>query len=261
MSETKNVICIKWGTVYSSEDVNKLYNMVIKNSKYKVNFYCFTDDSSDLNENIIVKPVPILNTIEDYGTKYGYRKEAGLCDDNLGELSGQRVLFFDLDVVIVGNIDGFFDYPKEDKFYIINDTNTKGDTVGQATCYSWVVGTLGFIKEYYEQNPKEVCGKFHTACQEFLSEQVIIKFGKLNFWPDDWFCSFRFDCIPKFAPLRYFITPSLPKNMPNLKVVNFHGYPKPDEAIEGIWRVKKGQSWKKIYKKCLPTPWIKDYWC
>lgn len=260
MKDIKNVICIKWGTVYDSDDVNKLYNMVIKNTTHKVNFYCFTENAVELNENIIVKPLPILNTIEEYQNKYAYKKEAGLCDDNLGELTGQRVVFFDLDILIVSNIDEIFEYPEREKFYIINDWNSKGNEVGQATCYSWVVGTLGFIKEYYEKNPKEVVDKFFTASQEYLSSKVIEKFGKLNFWPNDWFCSFRFHCMPKFGPLRHFITPQIPKNMPNLKVINFHGYPKPKEAVKGIWKLKKGQYWKRIYKVCKPCPWIEEYW-
>jgi len=260
MQETKNIICIKWGTVYNSEDVNKLYNMVVRNSNYKINFYCFTENGEDLNENIIIKPLPVMNTIDEYKRKHAYEKEAGLCDDNLGGLSGERVFFFDLDVVIVSNIDELLDYPKEEKFYIINDWNSKGVEVGQATCYSWVVGTLGYVKEYYEKNPKEVVDKFYNASQEYLSSKIIEKFGKLNFWPEGWFCSFRFHCMPKFGPLRHFIAPSIPKNMPNLKVINFHGYPKPEEAIKGEWYIKKGQSWKKLYKVCKPSPWIKDYW-
>lgn len=260
MNKSKNVICIKWGTVYSADDVNKLHNMVKRNSSYNIDFYCFTEDSEGLNEDIIVKPLPILDTIEGYRRKYAYEKEAGLCDDNLGNLNGERVFFFDLDVVIVSSLDDLFSYPKEDKFYIINDWNTKGETVGQATCYSWEVGTLGYIKEYYEKNPKEVVDKFYNASQEYLSSKVIEKYGKLNFWPEDWFCSFRFHCMAKFGPLRHFITPSIPKNMPNLKVINFHGYPKPEDAIKGFWYIKEGQNWKKLYKVCKPTPWIKDYW-
>ena len=232
--------------------------MVVKNTTHKINFYCFTEDSKGLDPNIIVKPLPEMNTVEEYKNKYGYKKEAGLCDDSLGGLEGERVFFFDLDVLIVSNMDDLFDYPEDNKFYIINDWNTKGDKVGQATCYSWIVGTLGYIKEYYEQHPKEVVDKFYNASQEYLSSKVIERFDKLNFWPDDWFCSFRFHCMPKFGPMRYFIAPSIPKNMPN--VINFHGYPKPKEAVRGYWRIKKGQSWKRIYKYCKPTSWIEKYW-
>lgn len=260
MNEKKNVVCIKWGTAYDARDVNKLYNMIKRNTKYEINFYCFTDNSEELDSDIIAKPLPILNTIKEYQKKYAYEKEAGLCDNNLGGLKGQRVFFFDLDVVIVSNLDEFFEFPQNEMFYIIDDWNTKGNHVGQATCYSWVVGTLGYIKEYYEANPKEVVDRFFTASQEYLSSKVIEKFGKLNFWPEGWFCSFRFHCMSKFGPLRHFIMPKIPSNLPDLKVVCFHGYPKPEHAINGIWKIKKSQRWKRIYKVCKPTTWIKDYW-
>lgn len=255
-----NVICIKWGTVYPSEYVNNLYSMINRNTKYKVNFYCFTEDSDNLNKNIIIKPLPVLNTIDEYKTKYAYRKEAALCDDTLGDLTGKRVFFFDLDIVIISNLDDFFEYPKDNKFYIINDWNTKGNHIGQASSYSWVVGTLGFIKEYFEKNPKEVIDKYYTASQEYLSTKIIEKFGKLNFWPEDWFCSFRFHCLNKIGPFRHFFEAKIPKDRKDLKIIVFHGDPNPKEAMLGIWKLKKNQPWKRLYKVCKPVSWIKKYW-
>lgn len=260
MDKIKNVICIKWGNAYDAEYVNKLHNMIVRNTSYDINFYCFTDDSRNLNEDIIVKPLPILNTEEKYQTKYSYRKEAALCDDDLGGLKNERVFFFDLDVVIISNLDEFFEYPKDDKFYIINDWNSRNNKIGQASCYSWVVGTLGYIKDYFEKNPKEVIDEFFTASQEYLSNKIIEKYGFLNFWPEHWFCSFRFHCMSKIGPLRHFITPKIPKNKPGLKVIVFHGIPNPREAINGIWELKKAQKWKKLYKVCKPTKWIEAYW-
>jgi hypothetical protein len=259
MRTYKNVICIKWGAAYDAEYVNKLYSMVKENSKYEIRFFCFTENSEGLDSDINVRPLPILHTEPEYQTKYVYRKEAGLCDDELGGLQGERVFFFDLDIVIVGNLDEFFEYPKNDGFYIINDWNTKSDKIGQASCYSWVVGTLGFVKEYYEQHPKEVIDRFFTASQAYLSSKVIEKYGKLNFWPKGWFCSFRFHCMCKVGPLRHFIAPKIPK-IEGLKAVVFHGEPNPREAILGIWKIKKGQGWKRLYKVCKPTKWIEAYW-
>ena len=106
-----NVICIKWGTMYSSEDVNKLCRAVKRNTSYDIDFYCFTDDATGLEKDVIVKPMTHLDVAPE-DNKYAYRKEAGLCDDNLGGLNGQRVFFFDLDSLIVGNLDEFFDYPE-----------------------------------------------------------------------------------------------------------------------------------------------------
>jgi len=100
--EIKNVICIKWGTAYDAEYVNKLKNMIQRNtSKFQIDFYCFTDDTNGLDSDVITKPLPTLDTKDEYLTKYAYRKEAGLCDDHLGGLEGERVFFFDLDDSIV----------------------------------------------------------------------------------------------------------------------------------------------------------------
>ena len=259
MKKNINIVCIKWGTVYDAEYVNKLYNMIRRNTSYNISFYCFTDDISGIKKEIITKPLPALNVEEEYIVNYAYRKEAALCDDNLGGLNGKRVFFFDLDVVIVSNLDKLFDYPKDDKFYIIKDWKHNNEKVGQASCYSWVVGTLGYIKKYFEKHPKEITSKFGTASQEYLSDKIIEKCGKLNFWPKDWFCSFRFDCMPKFGLLRHFIAPKIPKNR-DVKAVIFHGHVKPQHAIEGVWPIKKGAKWKKLYKVCKPTKWVEEYW-
>ena len=255
-NEVYNVICIKWGTCYSPEYVNRLYSMINRNTRYDFRFFCFTDDPSDLCQQIISKPMTTLN-VDSEDNRYSYKKEAGLCDNNLGGLNNQRVFYFDLDIVIVDNIDCFFTYPKDREFLIINDWNTRGDHVGQASCYSWVVGELGFVKTYFEQHPQQVVKKYHTASQEFLCAQVIAHYGELNFWPNRWTRSFRFHCLPKFF-LRHFFVGNIPEGA---KILVFHGSPKPHEALEGIWSTtKKVSFWKRLYKTVCPTKWIADYW-
>ena len=103
-----NVICIKWGTSYTAEYVNRLYRMVKANTTRQFSFYCFTDNAEGLIPEVTRCPMTVLN-VPPEENKYSYKKEAGLCDDNLGGLNGQRVFYFDLDTVIVDNIDCFFD--------------------------------------------------------------------------------------------------------------------------------------------------------
>ena len=250
--DSVNVICIKWGDKYKASDVNLLYNMIKNNvSEHELKFYCFTENKDDIDENVIIKPLPVLNVAPE-DNKYVYRKEVGLCDDDLGGLSGQRVFFLDLDVVITGNLDEFFSYPKNDEFFIINDWNSEGDNVGQASCYSWVVGKLGSIKTDFEKEPKKWLEKFFTASQEYLSYKVIEKYGKLNFWPEEWMSSFKHSCLPVWF-LRPLVTPKLPKDT---KILAFHGDPKLSDAIEGKW---KAPFWKKFYKTIKPSPWLKKY--
>ncbi|MEN8235925.1 MAG: hypothetical protein ABFQ95_00015 [Pseudomonadota bacterium] len=251
-----NVVCIKWGQVYTAHDVNCLYAMVKRNmKKHELRFFCFTDDATGLTPEILSQPLPVMKCNPE-DVKYAYQKEAGLCDDELGGLNGQRVLFFDLDVVITGELDCFVSYPLGDDFVIINDWSVKSERVGQATCYSWRVGTLGFIKEYFEAHPKEVVKQFYTASQEYLSAKVIEKWGRLKFWPEEWCRSFKFHALPVWY-LRFFVEPKLPEGT---KVLAFHGHPKIADAICGVWSPEGLPFFKCVYKTIRPSPWISQYW-
>ena len=260
MNPPINIISILWGQLYDVEYVNRLYSMIERNTTLPIRFFVFSNEKLDfLHPEIIQLEEPGLR-IDPNQNVHNYRKEVGLCANNLGDLENQRVFFFDLDVLITGNLNDLFTYPKGDKFYIINDWNTKGNHVGQATCYSFVVGTLGFVKEAFETAPNLAIEKFGTASQEYLSAKVIEKTGTLNFWPEEWFQSFRYHCLPN-AFLRYFKIPHKPK--PETKVLAFHGHPDLKDATEGKWPDKKKlrwKIWKRLYKHCKPTPWIGEYW-
>ena len=51
----KNVICIKWGTKFGADYVNRLYKMVEKNLSIPHRFVCFTDNAEGLIEGIEVR--------------------------------------------------------------------------------------------------------------------------------------------------------------------------------------------------------------
>jgi hypothetical protein len=259
--KTFNIICIKWGNMYNSIYVNNLYSSIKRNTSFNINFYCFTDDSTGLNSYINIYPLPQSN-ISDKNvdkTKFSFYcwlyKTAGLCDNNLADLINKRVYFFDLDVVITDNLDDFFLFPKYDEFIIINDWNTRGNHVGQASCFSFVVGNLGYIKKDLEENYLEIMNKYGTASQEYLSTMIINKTGQLLFWPDDWITSFKFHAVP-CKLLRNFIYPRLPSKT---KILVFHGHPKIDDAILGYWS-KTQPLHKKIYNTSLPCKWLENCW-
>ncbi len=52
------VICVKWGTKYDAEYVNKLYRALLRHSgKISFRFICLTEDPSDLSDEIKTFPL------------------------------------------------------------------------------------------------------------------------------------------------------------------------------------------------------------
>lgn len=101
-------VCIRWGNKYSPKYVNNLYNMVKRNYTGKFTFTCFTDDPKDIVcDTISIPDDGVLHP------KYWFGKE-NYCWDRAKFLvfnsqewlrySG-KFCYFDLDVVIHGNID------------------------------------------------------------------------------------------------------------------------------------------------------------
>ena len=98
---------MKWGTLYGPEYANRLYGMVARNTSRPLRFICFTDDASGLRSEIEVQPIPHIDLPEPY-IRTGWRKLA-IWGESLLNIEG-NVLFLDLDLLITGSIDPFFDF-------------------------------------------------------------------------------------------------------------------------------------------------------
>lgn len=88
-----NVICVKWGDKYSAEYVNKLYSMVSRHSPEPFDFYCYTDDASELNNKINI--IPIRSELTHWWLKL----------DLLDIFNTGDNIVLDLDIVILRNLD------------------------------------------------------------------------------------------------------------------------------------------------------------
>jgi len=87
-----NIVCVKWGTKYSAEYVQKLYNMVSRNMKIPFEFYCYTDNNTGL-ENI--QTIPIESGLEGVWPKL----------DLLNLFTQGETIYLDLDVVILNPLE------------------------------------------------------------------------------------------------------------------------------------------------------------
>ncbi|HJM51618.1 MAG TPA: hypothetical protein QGF63_17455, partial [Alphaproteobacteria bacterium] len=96
------VVCLKWGRNSGPEYVNRLRAMVARNLSHRHKFVCITDDREDLDPGI--------------ETLLMGAAESRIMPRRWGKVllfSGHfksRVLFFDLDTVITGNVDSLAEY-------------------------------------------------------------------------------------------------------------------------------------------------------
>ena len=242
---TVNVVCMKWGSAYPAYYVNRLFWMVKKNLNRKFRFVCITDDPSGIVKEVECVKLPALKMAEPYAS-YPWKKLL-LFSKNLGNLKG-KTLFLDLDLVIVDNIDCFFDYPKG--LYIIRDWGQRETdcVVGNSSVFLFEFGAYPQILEYFKKNMVEVFAKYRNE-QTYLSKVV----NDMKFWPEDWVKSFKNHCFIS-KQLRgvhsLFAEPKIPKGA---KIIAFHGRPKPGDVIEG-----KSFMGMKLTKG---APWVKKHWC
>lgn len=247
--EKVNVLCLKWGTRYGADYVNKLYAGTQKHLHRAHDFYCCTDDSSGLNEGIKVIPFP-----ENPGVQRPWPDilvKLVLCRDGFGDLHGPT-LFLDLDVVILDRIDDLFDY-KQGEFCIIHNWVNwrkklmgKRPHVGNSSVFRFEAGSSQYI---YDTFLKEIDRAQDKS--QFTTEQAFLTYAAkdVNWWPEEWVQSYKWNCRPAFPANLWLV----PKTKKGCKILVFHGRPDPDEAIRGY----RG---KKPHHHTKPAAWIADHW-
>ena len=235
-----NIVCMKWGTKFGPQYVNKLYKMVEKNLTLPHRFVCFTDNKKGLDKGIETFPLP--EVIFEDGPERGWRK-LGIFSKKLGDLKGEA-LFLDLDTLILRNIDDFFKVKGD--FLIIKDWDFK-NYVGNSSVFRFTIGKHPDVLENFEKNRFDIRKKFRNE-QAYLS-YFMMKKGILKYWNKKWCISFKRHCLWPF-PLNWFMVPKLPEEA---KILIFHGHPNPEEAF-------KGYTTKYGFRHIKPTHWLNDFW-
>jgi hypothetical protein len=88
-----NILCVKWGTKYSADYVNNLYNMVKRNADSHFDFYCYTDDASSINKDIRI--IPIQSDLTSWWLKL----------DLLTLFNAGDNIILDLDIVVLNRLE------------------------------------------------------------------------------------------------------------------------------------------------------------
>ncbi|MBP0047196.1 hypothetical protein H9C73_00485 [Marinobacterium sp. AK62] len=244
----KNFICMKWGSLYGPEYVNRLYAMVRKNASGPIRFVCLTDNAAGVRNEVECYGCPEIPLPEPQ-CRLGWRKLTLYREsEHLFGLEGDW-LYLDLDVVVSGSLDPFFEYMPEKTFVVMQNWTQPGKGIGNTSVYRFRVGADAYLFDHLIENQAEIFKQYRNS-QTYISRTV----KELNFWPDDWCVLFKTHCVPPW-PARFWQEPLLPQGA---KVVAFPGDPNPHDAVQGRWPVKK--SYKKLYKVIRPARWIRDIW-
>jgi hypothetical protein len=251
-----NIICMKWGTLYGPEYVNFLRAGVARHLKRPHRFVCFTDDAAGLRDDVQALPLPDLGMPKGQGD-LRWRKLAVFRRDLYG-LQG-TALFLDLDLVIVGALDDFFELPG--RFLIIRDDdlfrpkplrrlNPARDrfkaSVGNSSVFRFEIGAHGDVLDTYTADPTRAGAEYENE-QEFLTGQMAAQ-GLLQYWPREWCVSFKNDCVPRGLK-SWLADPAVP---PDARIVVFAGTPKMSDVLAG-----RGHKW---YRRIGDTRWLREAW-
>jgi len=241
---------MKWGDRYGAEYVNRLYAMVRRNVTGEFRMVCMTDDARGVRGEVETWECPTVGLPAPHCNR-GWRK-VSLFAERLGDLEGQA-LYLDLDVVVTGELDPFFEHEPDEDFVIMRNPTQRGLGIGNTSVYRFRVGSHPEVLAGLEADGARLVAK-HVNSQTYISRTLGERpAGAMAYWPDAWCVSFKVDCIPPL-PARWWNEPALPEGA---RVVIFTGKPDPEDVVEGRWPAPFHKRW---YKRFKAPGWVREHW-
>lgn len=199
-----NIVCLKWGTKYGPEYVNRLYSMCNKFYTKPFKFYCATDDSNGIREE-----VNILD-IENYQIPEGKWGGKVFTGEKIKLINSFRTktLLLDLDILILNDITSYVDSIHLcNKPYFIRNEWANQDNIkrnyGKITCdvnSSFVIGdnestevlkyklfdhNYDYYAVKYRSLDKTLFYRFQWAVEFHEDKKLVYSFNGGASWPDD----------------------------------------------------------------------------
>lgn len=224
-NEKRYVFCLKWGNKYGPEYVNKLYNMVKRNSTVDYEFVCFTENTQGIDKHIKTHPLPNLPVT-------GWWYKVWILSNLPYKGTG---LFLDLDLIVFKNIDKLWNYKPEKNFVIIRDFNRivrPGFDKVNSSVFRFKIGAYANVYDLFAKDPSLYTRRLQGD-QDFMYKTI----KDHEFWPDEWIQSYKWEMRDKKDLIykdgqRNFSKPAAPKILPNTSIAVFHGQPNIPDCVD-----------------------------
>lgn len=165
-----NILCVKWGSKYSAEYVNKLYSMVSKNScGEKFDFYCYTENPTGIRKEVNI--IKINTDLTHWWLKL----------DLLKLLDRGTNILFDLDLVILNPLERLFSiktrtvsvlYSQWKEGYTLPRVTERFPTLYNSSIMKWQNDQGHEIYDYFQKNKEMILFKYQGIDRYLFNEPV-----------------------------------------------------------------------------------------
>lgn len=218
--ERIQIVTCFWGTKFDKRYPINLFNAIKRNISLDVDFWCLTDsvDSVKKEGGYLFVPMPFDRRIKNLNKLYAYYFANKM-------LYNKRVFLFDLDTLIVGNLDELFGYggPFCMRESFRNPSYPGGDLIS-------FVGGWGDDWWNYIQNHKQRVMELTRGSERKFYKRIYR--GGIDFWQRQY---------PNvYVSYKKHLKKEPQKINEEIKMVSFHGNP--------------------MLHECLDISWVKDNW-
>lgn len=223
--------CVIHGEGYAWEYVDRLYNMLSRHITPGIRLHVYTE------EHRVVPEPYVKHSLLNWGISgpkkaWWYKMQLFNAEYHRGPL-----LYFDLDTVIVDNLDWLWNLPLT-HFWAVRDFKHLWKPAHYGVNSSvmwWHTDSYNYVWQNFKtQELTRIMSKYHGD-QDYISESI--SSSERQFLDIDRVKSWRWQCLDggyNFAQKRHLLPNTGTTVIPPASILVFHGRPKPDKIADSV---------------------------